>query len=307
MKVLVGNTGFVGSNIYAKGSFDAAYHSKNITEAYGTGPDLLIYAGMRAEKYLANHAPGEDLGQVMQAERNIEKIRPKKLVLISTIDVFRVPIGVDETAEVDTEGLHAYGHNRYQLELWARERYPDALIIRLPALFGENIKKNFIYDLIHVIPAMLTGRKFAELSAADPGLGDFYSLQENGYYKVRGLADGEEEALKSRFRKLGFTALSFTDSRSSYQFYNLGRLWDDIQAALRAGLTLWHPATEPVSAAELCKYVTGEEFVNELPGIPAKYDCRTIYGDAFGGGGGYICDKGAVLRGVKQFIGRHCE
>ena len=46
---LVGYTGFVGSNIYAAGSFDGAYNSKNIEEAYGTNPDLLIYAGLRAE------------------------------------------------------------------------------------------------------------------------------------------------------------------------------------------------------------------------------------------------------------------
>ena len=44
MKALVGYTGFVGSNIYAgaNGKIDASYNSKNIEEAYGTEPDLLI-------------------------------------------------------------------------------------------------------------------------------------------------------------------------------------------------------------------------------------------------------------------------
>ena len=50
MKALVGYTGFVGSNIYDAGDFDAFYNSKNIQEAYGTEPDLLIYAGMRLKK-----------------------------------------------------------------------------------------------------------------------------------------------------------------------------------------------------------------------------------------------------------------
>ena len=81
---LVGYTGFVGSNIYAAGSFDGAYNSKNIEEAYGTNPDLLIYAGLRAEKYLANNAPEKDMELIKQAEDNITKINPKKLVLIST-------------------------------------------------------------------------------------------------------------------------------------------------------------------------------------------------------------------------------
>ena len=56
MKILVGYTGFVGSNIYAKGQFDAVFNSKNITQAFGLQPDLLVYAGLRAEKYLANTA-----------------------------------------------------------------------------------------------------------------------------------------------------------------------------------------------------------------------------------------------------------
>ena len=90
MKALVGYTGFVGSNICeaAGNDIDALYNSRNIAEAYGTNPDLLIYAGLRAEKYLANNAPEKDLELIFQAERNIEKIDPKKLVLISTIDIF---------------------------------------------------------------------------------------------------------------------------------------------------------------------------------------------------------------------------
>ena len=36
MNALVGYTGFVGSNIYAKGIFDAVYRSANIKDAYGT-------------------------------------------------------------------------------------------------------------------------------------------------------------------------------------------------------------------------------------------------------------------------------
>ena len=101
MKALVGYTGFVGSNIYDAGDFDAFYNSKNIQEAYGTEPDLLIYAGLRAEKYLANNAPEKDMELIYQAEENITMIAPKKLVLISTIDVIKNPMGVDENSDID--------------------------------------------------------------------------------------------------------------------------------------------------------------------------------------------------------------
>ena len=301
MTALVGYTGFVGSNIYAAGDFDAVYNSKNIEKAYGTEPDLLIYAGLRAEKYLANNAPEKDMELIYQAEKNIMRIDPKKLVLISTIDVFKAPRNVDENSVIDTENLHPYGYNRYQLEIWVRENYPDSLIIRLPGLFGQNIKKNFIYDYINVIPFMLKEEKFRELAGKDSEIAEYYELQENGFYRVN-VPENKKEELKAKFKALGFSALNFTDSRSVYQFYNLGRLWSDIQIALNKGIKLWHPATEPVSAGEVFKHLTGTDFVNELKGIPANYDYRTIYAKEFGGTDKYICDKKQVLDEIKGFI-----
>ena len=304
MVALVGYTGFVGSNVYASAgnAIDAVYNSKNIEEAFGTNPDILIYAGLRAEKYLANNSPEKDMELIWQAEENITKINPKKLVLISTIDVFKVPKDVDENSVIDTENLHAYGYNRYQLELWVREKYSDALIIRLPGLFGKNIKKNFIYDYINVIPFMLNEVKFNELAAKDTDLIKYYNLQDNGFYKVN-VQEKDRELLKDKFRKLGFSALNFTDSRSRYQFYNLSRLWNDINVALKEGIKLWHPATEPVSAGELYKYLNGEEFVNELGGIPVDYNYKTLYGEIFAGSNcGYICNKNTVMQEVKSFV-----
>lgn len=302
MKALVGYTGFVGSNIYASGTFDAVYNSKNITDAYATNPDLLVYSGLRAEKYLANNAPEKDWNLILQAENNIERINPKKLVFISTIDVFKNPVDVDEDSLVDTVDLQVYGYNRYQIELWVRERYPDALIIRLPGLFGQNIKKNFIYDYVNEIPFMLKREKMNELAGQDKHLNEFYSLQENGFYKLNPLNGAEKELLKRKFKQLGFSALNFTDSRSVYQFYNLRRLWGDIQTALTANITLWHPATEPISAGELYHYLCGDIFINKLNGKPVNYNYQTKYSDIFGGKKGYICNKETVMYEIKEFI-----
>lgn len=302
MKILVGYTGFVGSNIYAAGQFDGAYNSRNIEEAYGTNPDLLVYAGLRAEKYLANIMPEKDMESVIQAEENILKINPKKLVLISTIDVFKTPRNVDESSDIDTENLQVYGYNRYKLELWVRENFKDALIVRLPGLFGKNIKKNFIYDYINIIPYMLEKSKMIELMQKDTELDRYYAIQDNGFYRVKTLSDGERTILKDKFCKLGFNALNFTDSRSSYQFYDLSRLWEDIQIALREGIQLWHSATEPLSTAEIYEYLCGKKFVNILDGIPADYNYKTLYAPLFGGRQGYICTKQNVLDSIKRFI-----
>lgn len=302
MNILVGYTGFVGSNLYEKGQFDAVFNSQNIEEAYGTNPGLLIYAGLRAEKYLANQAPEKDMELILQAEENIRRIAPEKLVLISTIDVFENPQDVDETTRIKTENLHPYGYNRYQLECWVREHFPEALIVRLPGLFGKNIKKNFIYDFINRIPYMLKAEKMEELLKTEPVLCNYYELQDNGFYKVRTLNTWQSVFLKEKFEMLGFSALNFTDSRSVYQFYPLGRLWDDIQTALKNEIRLWHPATEPISAAQLYQYLTGNVFMNELSGIPADYNYKTVYDKLYGGTGGYICDKETIMGEIRKFV-----
>ena len=302
MKALVGFTGFVGSNIDAKADFDCKYNSKNITDAYGTRPDLLIYAGLRAEKYLANHEPEKDLERIREAFENIQRIAPKKLVLISTSDVYKTPVGVDEDTPVDTENLHAYGLNRYYLEEWVREAYPDASIVRLPALYGPGIKKNFIYDYIKRIPFMLTAAKMKELTAIDGFITPYYVDQGNGFFQCRYETEEERLALKAYFERIGFSALQFTDSRSQFQFYPLSHLWRDIQTVLENDLRLVNIVTEPVIAGAVYQYLTGQAFVNELSNAPAVYDIHTRYADAFQGKGSYILDRDAVLPDLKQFI-----
>lgn len=301
MNAIVGYTGFVGSNLYTPERFQAAYNTKNIETAYGTAPDLLVYAGVRAEKYLANKDPEHDLANIRQAEENIRKIAPKSLVLISTVDVLSDPAGADENAKIDPEKLQPYGYNRFLLEQWTREHFPDALIVRLPGLFGKNLKKNFIYDFIHRIPAMLSTGRFEELSRKAPELEEYYALQDNGFWKASVPAEKEEE-VKALFESLGFSALNFTDCRSRFQFYNLSRLWDDIQVAKKNEIRLLHLATEPVSAGEVYEFLKGEQFSVKMDTPPACYDFRTVYSDLFGGQDGYICGRETVLQEIREFV-----
>ena len=140
--LLVGSTGFVGGNLLAKHTFAAECHSSDITAQYGTRPDLCVYAGVPAAMFLANADPKADLAVMRAARENIRQIAPKRLVLISSIAVLADSRGVYEDSPAqDTEGLPAYGKNRLQLERWVREDFPDALIVRLPALYGAGIRK----------------------------------------------------------------------------------------------------------------------------------------------------------------------
>ena len=301
MKALVGYTGFVGSNLALSTKFDAMYNSKNIKDAYGAKPDLLVYAGVPAAKYLANKAPAEDLAVIRQAEENIEKIAPKKLVLISTIDVFSVPVGVDENT-IPTQNSEAYGRNRRELEIWARNHYPDALVIRLPALFGQNLKKNFIYDILHPIPFRLTDKLFDEFSQRESELAVYYKPLGNGFFQCKKMSKDEEDSLRMIFNRLGFSALNFTDSRSSYQFYPLSRLWQDIETALENNLQIVNLATEPIQAGELYELLTEKKFVNEVVVKPVRYDFHTLHGEVFGGKGEYLLRKDDIVRSIQKFV-----
>lgn len=302
MKSLVGYTGFVGSNLAMSTHFDGLYNHSNISSAFGTNPDLLIYAGVPAQKFIANKFPDEDLAIIKEAISNIKKINPKQLVLISTIDVYETPFDVDETTQINPETTSPYGKNRFYLEEWVRKHYSNALIVRLPALFGRNIKKNFVYDLIHFLPSLLTEAKFTELSKKEAILEDYYLDQGNGFFKLSLRNTSDEVKLKSIFKKLGFSALNFTDSRATYQFYNLKNLWSNIETALEHKLNLLCLATEPVSAGEVYSYITGETFTNELNNPIPHYNYKSVNYKLFGGKNGYLKTKKQVLEELRRFI-----
>jgi nucleoside-diphosphate-sugar epimerase len=145
---LIGYTGFVGSNLLRQRSFDACFNSSNIDQIDGRSFDLVVCCGARAEKWKANADPEGDLDNIERLTRALANVNATKLVLISTVDVFVNPVGVDEDSPTPMTGLHAYGRNRRRLEQIVASRF-DAHVVRLAGLYGPGLKKNAIYDLLH--------------------------------------------------------------------------------------------------------------------------------------------------------------
>ncbi len=297
---IVGYTGFVGQNLCLSHQFDAQYNSKNISEAFGTEPDLLVYAGIRAEMFTANHFPEKDLENIQVAIENIKKINPRKLVLISTISVYPVFEG-DETTPLDDNEGTAYGRNRRYLEKWVEDNIKDYLIVRLPALYGEGIKKNFIFDMIHYIPALLKTQKYEELFA-DSDMANLYQDRGDGFFKCVAETNEDRRKLRSFFEKVGFSALNFTDSRSEYQYFNLGNLWSVINKAIEKDIRLLTIATEPIGSSELYDYIYNKPFKNECATNYPIEHLKSIHAEDLGGKDGYLYNKQQLSEDIKCFI-----
>lgn len=249
---LIGYTGFVGGNIYLQHSFDDVYNSKNIADIEGKEYDLVVSAANRAEMWRINQEPEKDLAEINEYINHIKKVTIRKLVLISTVGVYKTAVGVDEDTPIDTDGLTPYGANRFYLENFCRDNF-DTTIVRLPGLFGEGLKKNVIFDL----------------------------LNDNNVDRIH--------------------------YAGSYQYYNLGNIWKDIQVALDNGLSLVNFATEPVKTDELASYCFGiADFHNAPEGVnPAVWDMHSKYAGVYGGQGSYLYNKQQELDDIKTYVANY--
>jgi nucleoside-diphosphate-sugar epimerase len=149
-QALIGHTGFVGSNLARECAFDFTFNSKNIEDLKGQHFERIVCAGLPAAKWLANQHPTEDRANIRRLVEVLERTTADVFVLISTIDVYPMPVGVDEDyCPAETEVPDAYGRHRLEFENFVRRRFAKSHIVRLPALFGPGLKKNAVFDLIH--------------------------------------------------------------------------------------------------------------------------------------------------------------
>jgi len=149
---LIWYTWFVWSNINEQLEFNDLYNSKNINSIKGKEYDLVICAGVKAVKWWANQNPEDDLYWINKLIQNLKTVKAKKIVLISTVDIYPNPFEVNEDFDfksINQSKYHAYWRNRLYLEEFIKNNFENHHIIRLPWLFWNNIKKNIIYDLLN--------------------------------------------------------------------------------------------------------------------------------------------------------------
>lgn len=91
---------------------------------------------------------------------------------------------------------------------------------------------------------------------------------------------------------------------AAYQYYNLERIWRDIETARRAGLSLVNLAAPPVTTKEVAEYCFGlTGYATEPADVrPAAFDMRTKHADLYHGDGPYIYGKQQELDYIKAFV-----
>jgi nucleoside-diphosphate-sugar epimerase len=248
---LIGHTGFVGGNLARQFPFTATFDSASIARIGDRAFDLVVCAAPSAVKWLANKDPERDRAIVRSLLEALAPVRTERFVLISTVDVYPDPVGVDEETPVDPACAMPYGRHRFELELGVRDRFGRTLVVRLPQLYGWGLKKNFVYDLIHS------------------------------------------------------NALHLTDHRSVLQFYDVSRLWTDVEAAQRAGLDLVNLSAEPMSCAAIARDVFDREFDNVTTAGPVYYDMRSCRLAALGINGPYVLGHAENVANLRRFVRDH--
>jgi hypothetical protein len=303
LKILIGHSGFVGSNLKKNISFDKLYNSQNVRDAFGLNPDICVYSGVKSEKFLANKFPEEDLEHINDAIENIIKINPKKLILISTIDVFNQTKNVNEDFIIDKNHLSPYGWSRRTLEEWVVKNIKDHHIVRLPALYGENLKKNFVFDMMNPIPTFLSDDLFKRLSMYSEIFDISFKKRENTFYALRqDLNSSEYNELLVLLEEQNFSSLLFTDSRSVFQFYPLNRLASDLELIIEHEITCINLVTEPVNASKLHEFIFGKTFKNEVSDNYPKYNLKTVHSILWGRSDGYLMTNDEVLKDIGMFV-----
>lgn len=146
---LIGYTGFVGSTLLRQGGYRALYRSTDIGQIEEKTFGRVACAGAPGQKWLANRDPVADREKIDGLIAHLETIHCDEFVLLSTVDVFATPVGVDESSPVVEDGLHAYGLNRRRLEKFVEAHFPKHLIVRLPGLIGPGLRKNVLFDFLN--------------------------------------------------------------------------------------------------------------------------------------------------------------
>lgn len=306
---LIGHSGFVGGALLRQSRFDACYNSVNIASIEGQAFGTLVCAAAPGSMLEANRAPERDAAQIDALIARLATVRAERFVLISSIAVLAdFAAGDDESTGAFQQTL-AYGRHRRALEAFVEDHFPGSLIVRLPALFGHGLRKNFLFDLMNPVPSLLAeAKRDALIGALEPAMAGWVEAlyapdAVTGLLKLDRAtlnADRRRAALEDAVTTLGVSATQFHHPDTTYQYYPINRLWHDVGIALEARLSHLHLTAEPLTAAAIHARLTGRT-MPETPARLHREDMRTRHAALWGAKGQYHFSAAATLERLAAF------
>jgi hypothetical protein len=308
---LIGFSGFVGGTLRQQHGFSHLYNSSNIS-AIATAPpfETTVCAAAPGSMLEANLQPQSDRSRIGALMQHLATVRTRSFVLISSIAVLgNADSGADETS-ASFDATSAYGQNRRALEEFCSRHFPRCLIIRLPALFGQGLRKNFLFDLLNPVPSLWSRERLDEAAQRlPPALFDrltaFYAADPAT--KLLKLdrqaldAAAERADIENALDHHGLSAMKFHNPLTTYQYYGMTRLWTDIAVATAADLREVHFAPEPLTAAQIHLRLIGKPMPDSVARLHRE-DMRTRHAGLWGQAGPYIEDAPSVLHRIERFF-----
>lgn len=198
---------------------------------------------------------------------------------------------------------------------WKANQEPEEDMAHIQSLL-DNIAgvaaKRFV--LISTVDVYPEPHHVSESSPIDPAKADFYG--KHRFFVEERIRELFPSHLVLRlpglfgpgikknviFDLLHDNALDYTHKDSVFQFYDLRRLWSDIQIALEHNLRLVNLATEPIVTHRIAKEAFGIDFATVTDRPPVSYDMQTEHAVLFGGSGSYIYSAEETVRRIADFI-----
>lgn len=146
---IIGYSGFIGKNLIRQKKFSNFYNSKNIQKIGKEKFHSTYICAPHGKKWWANKYPKKDGAITNKLINNLKKLKTNKIIFISTIDVYNQKSHSNENSKIIFSKSNVYGNNRLKIEKFIIQNFENHHIIRLPALFGNHLKKNILYDLMN--------------------------------------------------------------------------------------------------------------------------------------------------------------
>ena len=310
MRGLIGGTGFVGSNLISSSAFNKIFNSKTIHNLHKYDFAELICAGAPGSMFLANKDSAKDLKSIEDLIENLKRVKTKRLILISTIGVFKDFAEENDESSNNFEEKIPYGHHRRLLEEELIKSFENIHILRLPSLFGINLKKNLIFDIFNPIPSFLSRERFIKASNSMSnikmkefkGLFHFSQDLEMHVLNRQKLNDSSERLyFEHLFNDHEIASIFFYSKESNYQFYDLNDLHKDIDKVIANDLKICHLSSEPISCRRIFSAITNKE----MPHTPSKIHSENLisqHASFWKQDGPYIYTSDLILDKLKSFL-----